>query len=195
MKIIKIVLCFFIILSFAACGKSEFMNLYAFCENYNEISEKKLSISDFYFQSPNIPQYTAVLGNQNCEVLLSLESGESDIIEKVSLSLIKSKDIVPSESLIESFRSVLKDVLKAYCSYDEVTAKEIISSFSLYEYDTFIKEGELTLKRENFYFVYYSTQLISQFKIYNTYLHEIEATEKPISKPYYGEDFIIKEKE
>ena len=57
----------------------------------------------------------------------------------------------------------------------------------------YTKEGELTLKRGNFYFVYYSTDLISRVIVSNTYLKKIEATEKPVSKPYYAEDFIIKE--
>lgn len=193
MKIIKIVLCFFIILSFTACGKCEFMNLYSFTENYNETSEKPISITDFYFQNPLNSSYTAVLGSIGQEVLLTLKSEDSDIIEEATLSIVKDKNTPLDKNQIESFRNILKDLLKAYCSYDDDTAKEIINSFSLDDYETFIKEGELTLKRENFYFVYYSTQLVSQLKIYNTYLHKIEVTEKPVSKPYYGEDFIIKE--
>ena len=195
MKIIRIVLCFFIILTFASCGKSDFMNLYAFTENYNDISESKLKLSDFYFQDKQNPAYTAVLGSSGSEVLLSLKSEKSDIIEEVSLSIIKDKSKQPSDIQIEAFRMILIDVLKTYCSYVDSTAQDIITSFGFDDYKTFIKEGELILKRENFYFVYYSTQLISQVKIYNTYLHKIEVTEKPVSKPYYAEDFIVKEKE
>lgn len=194
MKIIKIVLCFFIILSFASCGKSEFMNLYAFTENYNEVSESKINLTDFYFQNPQNFSYTAVLGSSDNEVLLTLKSEKSDIIEEIEVSVVKSKTKSPDNIQIELFREILNNVLKAYCNYDDNKIKDIITSFKLDDYQTFIKQGELTLKKENFYFVYYSTELISQVKIYNTYLHKIEPTEKPVSKPYYGEDFIVKEK-
>ena len=194
MKIIKIVLCFFIILSFASCGKSEFMNLYAFTENYNEVSEIKINLTDFYFQNPQNFSYTAVLGSSDNEVLLTLKSEKSDIIEEIEVSVVKSKTKSPDNIQIELFREILNNVLKAYCNYDDNKIKDIITSFKLDDYQTYIKQGELTLKKENFYFVYYSTELISQVKIYNTYLHKIEPTEKPVSKPYYGEDFIVKEK-
>ena len=194
MKIIKIVLCFFIILSFASCGKSEFMNLYAFTENYNEVSESKINLTDFYFQNPRNFSYTAVLGSSDNEVLLTLKSEKSDIIEEIEVSVVKSKTKSPDNIQIELFREILNNVLKAYCNYDDNKIKDIITSFKLDDYQTYIKQGELTLKKENFYFVYYSTELISQVKIYNTYLHKIEPTEKPVSKPYYGEDFIVKEK-
>lgn len=194
MKIIKIVLCFFIILSFASCGKSEFMNLYAFTENYNEVSESKINLTDFYFQNPQNFSYTAVLGSSDNEVLLTLKSEKSDIIEEIEVSVVKSKTKSPDNIQIELFREILNNVLKAYCNYDDNKIKDIITSFKLDDYQTYIKQGELTLKKENFYFVYYSTELISQVKIYNTYLHKIEPTEKPVSKPYYGEDFIVKEK-
>lgn len=194
MKIIKIVLCFFIILSFASCGKSEFMNLYAFTENYNEVSESKINLTDFYFQNPQNFSYTAVLGSSDNEVLLTLKSEKSDIIEEIEVSVVKSKTKSPDNIQIELFMEILNNVLKAYCNYDDNKIKDIITSFKLDDYQTYIKQGELTLKKENFYFVYYSTELISQVKIYNTYLHKIEPTEKPVSKPYYGEDFIVKEK-
>ena len=194
MKIIKIVLCFFIILSFASCGKSEFMNLYAFTENNNEVSESKINLTDFYFQNPQNFSYTAVLGSSDNEVLLTLKSEKSDIIEEIEVSVVKSKTKSPDNIQIELFREILNNVLKAYCNYDDNKIKDIITSFKLDDYQTYIKQGELTLKKENFYFVYYSTELISQLKIYNTYLHKIEPTEKPVSKPYYGEDFIVKEK-
>jgi hypothetical protein len=193
MKIIKVVLCFFIILSFVSCGKGEFMNLYAFTENYNEVSESKINLSDFYYESSQNSSYTAVIGDSDKEVLLNLKSEKSDIIEEVSLSIIKCKNNPPDNIQVELFRKVLTNVLKAYCSYDDYTANDLILAFNLNEYQTYIKEGELTLKKDNFYFIYYSTELISQVKIYDTYLHKIETTEKPISKPYYAEDFIIKE--
>ena len=193
MRMFKISLCFFIMLFFVSCGNSEFMNLYAFTENYNEVSESKIYLTDFYFENPQNPSYTAVLGSYGKEVLLNLKSEKSDIIEEVSLSIIKENDNPPDNIQIESFRKILINTLRAYCSYDDIAAYNLIHTFGLDDKQTYIKEGELTLKKDNFYFVYYSTPIISQIKIYNTYLHKIEVTEKPASKPYYAEDFIIKE--
>ena len=78
----------------------------------------------------------------------------------------------------------------AYCSYDERTAKEIGDALGLGDNDTFRKKGELTLTRENFYFVYYSDDVTSQLTVYNTYCKKIEETSKPVSKPFYGENFV-----
>ena len=192
MRIIKIVLCFLIILSFVSCGESEFMNLYAFTDNYNKTSESKLNISDFYFQNDQKGTYTAFLGDTGYEVLLTVKSEESDIIEEVQISIIKDKSAPPDNAQLVLFCNTLRNTLRAFCNYDTEQAETIISAFELNDNSTFAKEGELTLTQNNFHFVYYSTKLISQIMIYNTYLHKIEETEKPVSKPYYAEDFIIK---
>ncbi|MBR2893931.1 MAG: hypothetical protein IKB94_08770, partial [Clostridia bacterium] len=63
--------------------------------------------------------------------------------------------------------------------YDRYSAEALLGEFSLGEPSTFLKEGELTKKQDNFYFVYYSTPLVCQVMIYNTYLTEIEPTSKP----------------
>ncbi len=195
MKMFKIILCFFIILFLVACGNSEFMNLYSFTENYNRISNSNLSISDFYFQNPESPSFTAILGDYGNEVLLTLENENTDIIEKVSVSLAKEKNKTPTNEQLERYKEILRNVLATYCCYDKDSVEDIISAFSLNNNKTFEQIGELTLKKDNFYFVYYSNEIISQVIIYNTYLHKIEPTEKPVSKPYYAEDFIVKEKE
>ena len=193
MKIIRIVLCFFIILTFASCGKNEFMNLYAFTESYNKAADNKLDISNFYFKKGQKGTYTTFLGDVGNEILLTAKSKNDDIIEEIQISLIKNKSSPPSDVQTALFRKVLINTIGAFCSYENKQADSIISALTLNDYNTFLKNGELTLKQGNFYFVYYSTDLICQVMIYNTYLHKIEATEKPVSKPYFAEDFIIKE--
>jgi hypothetical protein len=195
MKPFKIIICFFILLSFASCGKSEFMNLYSFTEIYNKTSRESINISDFYFQPEDKHSYTAFLGDEVSEILLTLKSEETDIIEEIRLSLVKERSHSPAATQTDLFTRTLRNTLSAFCSYTKDETDNIISAFELDNPETFIREGELTLTAGNFHFVYYSTELISQVIIYNTYLHKIEATEKPVSKPYYAEDFIIKEKE
>ena len=195
MRPLKIIICFIILLSFVSCGKSEFMNLYSFTEHYNKTSSESISISDFCFQPDDKQCYTAFLGSEGAEILLTLKSEKTDIIEEIRLSLVKEQSRSPAISQTDLFIEILRNTLYAFCSYTEEETENIISAFELGNPQTFIKEGELTLTVGNFHFVYYSTELISQIMIYNTYLHKIEATEKPVSKPYYAEDFIIKEKE
>ena len=195
MKVFKISLCFLIILSFVSCGRNEFCNSYSFIDNYNKVSLQPIGPSDFIFNNPQSSQYTAVIGSINEEILLSLNCQSDDNIYEVKVSLVKNKTTSPNASQTDKFKEVVKNSLFAFCGFEEMQCEEIITSFELNNNETFYKEGELTLKRNNYYFVYYSTQIISQIMIYNTYLHEIEPTEKPVSKPYYAEDFIIKEKE
>lgn len=195
MKVFKIILCFFIIISFVSCGTNEFYNISAFVDKYNKTGNPQIKISDFYFQSSKGNKYTAVFGNEGDEVLMTLKCSNSENIQEVNISIIKENNNFSSMQQSELFRNILLNTICTYCSYNTQTVSDIITDFKLTDDITLQKEGELTLKRDNFYFVYYSTKHISQFMIYNTYLHKIEATEKPVSKPYYAEDFIVKEKE
>ena len=193
MKVFKISLCFFIILCFVSCGRNEFCNIYSFVDNYNSISPDKISVTNFYFDNPDSFQYTAVLGSQNEEITIEINTLPDASIEEIKISLIKNKATPPSQQQTDSFNKILKNSLYAYCGYSETECADIVNTFELNTNETYSKEGELTLKRDNFYFVYYSTDLISRLTISNTYLKVIEVTEKPVSKPYYAEDFIIKE--
>ena len=195
MKLFKISLCFFILLIFASCGNHEFYNLSSFADKYSKVSDSSIDISDFYFSEIKDSEYTAVLGEDGCEILLTLQCGQSDNIEEANVSVIKENEQPPDAKHCQLFRQTLINTLITYCNYDNYTANDILTSFNLTDDSSFAEEGELTLKKGNFYFVYYSTNQISQVKIYNTYLRKIEATQKPVSKPYFAEDFIIKEKE
>ncbi len=188
MKTLKISLCFFLVFLFAACSKGEFRSLSSFVSSYNETSNEKISLTDFIISSDDT--YAAFLrGN----VLLSLKEGDSGKTEQCKVIITKSPGTLPKSEDTEYFRAVLTHALIAYCSYEKETAEEIIKSFGLFSGDTFMKSGELTLKRENFYFVYYSDEVTNQLTVYNTYLKKIEETSKPVSKPYYGENFIEKD--
>ena len=193
MKMFKISLCFFIILCFVSCGRNEFCNIYSFVDSYNSITPDKISVSDFYFDIPHSSQYTAVLGKTEEEITIEIISSPDSSIEELKISLIKNKSITPSQQQIADFTEILRNSLYSYCGYNEAECANIVNTFELSSNETYTKEGELTLKRGNFYFVYYSTDLISRVIVSNTYLKKIEATEKPVSKPYYAEDFIIKE--
>lgn len=188
MKALKISLCFFIIFMFTACSQGEFRSLSSFISCYNETSCKKLSLTDFIITSDNT--YTAFpYGN----VLLSLKEDTDAKAEECSVVIAKTDGTLPKSEDIAYFREILINTLKAYCSYDETTAKEIIDAFELGNDETYRKKGELALTKENFSFVYYSDDVTNQLRVYNTHLAKIEETSKPESRPYYGENFVEKD--
>ncbi len=188
MKALKLSLCFFLIFLFSACSNGEFRSLVSFISSYNESSSEKISLASFVISADDT--YTVFpYGN----ILLSLREGDSEKIESCKIIIAKPDGTLPKSEDIEHFREVLTNTLIAYCSYDREAAEKLINSFGLSNNDTFTKEGELTLESENFYFVYYSDKVTNQLTVSNTYLEKIEETSKPVSKPYYGENFIEKD--
>ena len=192
MKVFRLLLCFFVIFTLASCGKNELIDLSGFLENYNETASQSLELSDFIMQKTPDVSYTAVVCENGCNILLSLCEGADRKIQTCKIALVKENGSVPTTDEMLAFNSVINDVMTAYCGFD---SSVVINSFGLNSVDALAKNGELTLRKDNYYFVYYSTLVISEFIIHNTYLKEIETTHKPESKPYFGEDFVIKDKE
>lgn len=182
MRYLKATVCFLLIIMLTACQKSQFMDLSGFIYNYNKTSEDEIDLTDFFFAEGSIREFKMICDN----TLLTLkEAPDGKISEcrvmmtKLNESGVQRNDINVSS---EEFLSILKNTLMAYCHYDENSARELMNEFLLNEPDTFIKEGELTKRQGEYYFVYYSTQLVCQMMIYNTYLTEIEPTQKPKTK-------------
>ena len=193
MKTLKLGLCFLIFLCLTACSDGELKNFTSFIDSYTEVADYSLSVEDFFFLDGSETTLRAFIDDDECQVMLSLNRAENGKIESLKLTLPKADSTLPRNKAREIFCRILTHIMMAYCSYDENTADEVINAFGLNEPETLYKQGELTLKRDNFYFIYYSNEVTSDVMIYNTYLHTVEATEKPVSKPYYGEDFIEKD--
>lgn len=195
MKTFRLILCFYIIFSLVSCGKNELVDLSGFIYNYNTTNKTNLSLNDFIIQKDKDTMYTAVIKEDGCDILLSLTQERDNKIGVCKIALVKDISSAPNTTEVAAFNSIINNVLASYCCYNPQECENIIDSFKLNKTDTISKNGELTLKIDNHYFVYYTTEIISEFSIYNTYIKEIESTQKPVSKPYYGEDFIIKDKE
>jgi hypothetical protein len=193
MRTLKLCLCFFLILLLTACSGGELKNLASFTDTYNHISGNELDLEDFFFVNGSEDTLRAFIGYNECKFILSVKEDDSGKIESIKLTLTKAEGTLPKNEVCDNFCKVLTHTLMAYCSYDEKSAGAVIDAFNLHIPDTLHKQGELTLKRDNFYFVYYSNEIACDVIIYNTYLHTPEPTEKPVSKPYYGEDFIEKD--
>ena len=193
MKALKLSLCFLILLCLSACSDNQLKNLTSFVDSYNKISDNKLTTSDFFFINGSDDTLRAFVDSGENQIILSLKEDNNSKIEGVKLTLPKAEGTLPKNQEAEFFCRVLTCALKAYCSCDEETANEIIDAFGLNSPETYNKLGELTLQRDNYYFVYYSNEVASEVMIFNTYLHTIETTEKPVSRPYYGENLIEKD--
>ncbi len=155
------------------------MDLSGFVYNYNEVSAAKTELTEFFFEDGEIREFKLIKDN----ILLTLKEGPDGKISECRVMMTKLNENGEESKNVsidsKNFLYILKNTLRAFCGYDENSAEAIIDEFSLNEPGNLMKEGELTKKQGNFYFVYYSTQLVCQMMVYNTYLTEIEPTEKP----------------
>lgn len=195
MKVFRLILCFFVMLTLVSCGKNELVDISGFIDNYNKLSSTSLDLTDFIIQKNPEVSYTAVLSENGCNILLSASQKSDKKMQSCKIALTKEIGSVPTKDEQVAFNSVIIKAMTAYCDFTTAECNDVINSFGLIASDFLSKNGELTLKKDNYFFIYYSTPIISEFIIHNTYLKEIETTHKPENKPYYGEDFVIKDKE
>ena len=179
MRYLKVLLCLILIIMLSGCTKSRFMDLSGFVHNYNKVTGEKTAITDFIFREEEITEYKLIKNN----ILITLkEAPDGKICECRVMLLKKGEDGEVSRSLAadsESFVDEVINTLQAYCAYGRYSAEALAGEFSIRRDADFMQEGELTKKQDKFYFVYYSTALVSQIMVYDTYLTEIETTRKP----------------
>ncbi len=179
MRFFKVPLCLVLVIMLGGCTKSQFMDLSGFVYNYNEVSDDSISITDFIYRKDEVREYKLTDGN----ILITLREAPDGKIGQCRIMLLKlGEDGEISKSLSsdgEIFYDQTIKVIQAFCHYDRYSAEKLAGEFSLSKDADFLIEGELTKKQDSFYFVYYSTALVSQIMIYNTYLAETEITKKP----------------
>lgn len=187
MKYFKLLACLTLIIILSACSRSQLMDLSGFIYEYNKVGKDNIDFIDFSFEKGENREFKLIYDN----LLLSLKEDDEGKICQCTVMLTKLTEKGEQRENLDrdtaEFLSMLKSVVQAYCSYDENSSERLIKEFSLDKGDTYLKQGELTKTQDNFYFVYYSTELSSAMTVYNTYLCEIEPTQKPVSKPAYGE--------
>lgn len=168
-----------LIIMLSGCTKSRFMDLSGFVYNYKEEAGCEISITDFIFREQTPTEYKLIKEN----ILISLkEAPDGKICECRVMLLKRGEDGEVSRSLLsdsEKFIGEVINIFQAYCAYDRHSAKALAGEFSLVKGADLMREGELTKQQDKFYFVYYSTVLVSQVTVYDTYLTEIETTKKP----------------
>ncbi len=179
MKFLKVPICLILIIMLSGCTKSQFMDLSGFIHNYNEVTNGNTAITDFIYRKDENSEYKLIKGN----ILITLkEASDGKICECRVMMLKLDEKGQRSNSLLsdgEAFYAEIINVIEAFCHYDGYSAEKLAGEFALGKNADFLKEGELTKKQDNFYFVYYSTPLVCQMMIYDTYLTKIETTKKP----------------
>lgn len=187
-KLLCILLCTVMILCFCACSKSTFMDISAFTDYYNRAAkEKAVELSDYLYRDG---AYSLVLSEDSEHVLLTLETDSQGIIEEIRLTVAKvdgdGKEKQINEKGRALFSGTLLRVMQAFTFYGEAECEGIIKEMTLDRLTSFNSTGELTLTRDEWHFVYFSTQISSTFMIYNIHLQPVSKTLKPESKPAFG---------
>lgn len=176
------------VFGFSACSKNTFMDISAFTDYYNRAAgERTVKLSDYLYRDG---AYSLVFERDGEQVLLTLETDSDDKINEIRL-MIPKVDNKGNEKQIsglgkELFTGTLSRVIQAFTLYGEAESENIINEMKLSELSTFNSIGELTLTKDEWHFVYYGTQISSSFMIYNIHLHPIAKTQKPESKPAFG---------
>lgn len=173
-----------------ACSKNQFMDLSGFVHSFNHVSEEKIEFEKFYSYSDNGDTvYEIFFGDDEPAVVMKLLS-ENGRIKQIRIAMAKvdtnGNPITPAAETINDFLNITEGVIRAYCSIEKEKAQSILKSFGLYNVENYGKKGELILSEAEYRFIYYSDSLICDFMLSNNFLYTTEPTEKPQSKPVYG---------
>lgn len=174
----------------SACSKNQFMDLGGFVYAFNRVSDEEIEFEDIYsYNDENEGVFEIFFDEDEPDVVMKLIT-ENDRIKQIRIAIAKidakAQPVIPSTETVRDFIEITESAVRAYCSYEKSEAESVLRNFGLYNMENYIKEGELTLNEGDFSFVYYSDSFVCDFMISNVFLHKIEATEKPQSKPAYG---------
>lgn len=180
-----------------ACSSESFMDLSIFVRLYGD--EDEIEIEDFYVEKDEEGNYIfyTFFEEENSTVMLKLICDIENKIDEVRIYLPKTDENGNEKAVATDdiclFTEVVASSIKAYTYYSDEETESILKEMCLYDKKAYSDEGELTKTKGNFYFIYLSSHLGSEVMIYNTYLKTIEETEKPESRPLYGETTNIRQ--
>lgn len=187
---VKATILIMLFLFFAGCAREEFMDLFGFTERF---TYSDISPEDFYTEKTEDGKdsYFTYFEKENPRIMLKLICTADNKIDEIRIYIPKhdenaDKKPVTAED-ISLFLKVTSSALTAFTGREDNEAESILQKMCLYEKKSYENEGELTLSEDNFHFIYHSAALGSEFIIINTYLKTVPQTEKPESKPIYGD--------
>ena len=187
-KIIKFSVLIFVFSVLSACSKSQFMDISGFIYRYNRISEEKIKFENVYSYIDEGEKIFEIYPD-NSDVVIKLIS-ENDRIKQVRIAFSKTNEngtFLSAESeTVSEFIKITENAVRTFCEFDDFSARSLMKNLGLYDIETYRKQGELNTEKDSFRFIYYSDSLVCDFMINNTYICASYPTEKPVSKPDYG---------
>lgn len=189
-SIIKLSVLFLSFSILTACSQSRFMDLSGFIYNFNRVSDEDIDFEDVYsYTDEGDGVFEIFIEDDSPSVVLKLIT-ENDRIKQIRIAMAKvdtnGNSITSSTENISDFTETVESAIRAFCAYDKEKARTLMNEFSLFDRATYNKQGELSKNEDNYSFVYYSDSLVCDLIISDTYLTETEKTEKPESKPAFG---------
>ena len=189
-SIIKLSVLFLSFSILTACSQSRFMDLSGFIYNFNRVSDEDIDFEDVYsYEDEGDGVFEVFIEDDTPTVVMKLVA-DNDRIKQIRIAVAKrgrsGENTVPSLEAIEDFTETVEGAIRAYCSFDKDKAEALMNEFSLYNKETYMKQGELSKNQENFSFTYYSDSLVCDMIISDNYLLKTEKTEKPESNPAFG---------
>ncbi|MCM1392063.1 MAG: hypothetical protein NC185_04730 [Ruminococcus sp.] len=198
-KFLCIVITIIMMFGLCACTQSEFIELDTFIESYNKYqTEQPLNFTDLMITTDGEQTiYNCFFPCETTSVTVRIIAHENKKIEQCRIIIPKldekGKQLNLTDEMLSLFVKTTENTICAFtsCMHDE--AAELVGEFTLNESETFSNQGELTKIKGSFYYVYLSNTLVSEFIIYNKWLHEIESTSKPVSKIAYADTTKVRE--
>ena len=198
-KCVGLILIIPLILSLCACNQSEFVDLGAFVENFcARQTEQTLDLTDFKASSNGDGTiFNCFFPCGDSAVTARLFANPDQKIEQCRIIVPKLDENGNETDLGDEILALFLQTARnsvcglTFCSQEE--ASRLTDEFRLSDRRVFSEQGELTKEKGDFYYVYLSNSLLSEFIIYNKRLHEIPSTKKPESKAAYGNTANIRE--
>ncbi len=154
--------------------------------------------SDFQKQADD-SVYISYLDFEESTIMLKLTEDENTFISSIEIYLPKTDSSGNRKSITENqiaqFFSLAADITVAFLDINYHEAEDIISALRLKEKTPYTSTGEITLTKDNYRFVFFSTDIGCELVITDTFIKEIETTHKPESKPAFWETTRIREAE
>lgn len=190
---------FFVITLFCACSESETVDAGTFVERYAKLCDFPFGFSNIIAsENGGAAKYSFVASkdeNESKKILVTLLENENRKLFECRITMAKINGGQKTEFTAddrERFFSVCAKALRALSSFDEEKARNALIQLGIDNEDFFIKNVEQTFKTDEYFLVSIGNDVAAEVIISNTYLKKIEETEKPESKPVFGETTKIR---
>ena len=186
--------------SLCACGESGFIDFGTFFERFCELEKGSLSFSDvLYFEEEGEKEYVfspsgEEAGEERIAVrLFSNAEGKLCECRVIFPKLLENGSAAAlSEDEKSGFLKTCENALSAFSGLSPEKSEAALSALELQSEEAFSKSFEKTKKEKGIYLVALSNEAVTELVIYNSFLHEIEETKKPESRPAFDKTTNIR---